>query len=92
MHAALLGTNIGSCLTPHGTLATLPVLGAAARRGADLPPLEVVKVSLRLVPAMLLAGLLGLWVVPWRPASRRVPSRRRSRFRTLSPRASCPGG
>jgi arsenical pump membrane protein len=62
MHAALLGTNIGSCLTPHGTLATLLVLAAAARRGADLPPLEVLKVAVWLVPAMLVAGLLGLWV------------------------------
>ena len=59
-HAALLGTNIGSCLTPHGTLATLLVLGAAARRGVDLPPLEVVKMALWLVPAMLVVGLLGL--------------------------------
>ena len=36
---------------------------AAARRGVDLPPLEVVKVALWLVPAMLVAGLLGLWAV-----------------------------
>jgi arsenical pump membrane protein len=60
MHAALLGTNIGSCLTPHGTLATLLVLSAASRRGVDLRPLEVVKVAVWLVPAMLLAGLAGL--------------------------------
>ena len=63
MHAALIGANIGSCLTPHGTLATLLVLAAASRRGADLPPLEVVKVALWLVPLMLVAGLLGLWVL-----------------------------
>jgi len=60
MHASLLGANIGSCLTPHGTLATLLVLSAAARRGADLPPVEVVKVSIWLVPPMLVAGLIGL--------------------------------
>jgi Na+/H+ antiporter NhaD/arsenite permease-like protein len=39
-HAALIATNIGSCVTPHGTLATLLVLGTAARRGVDLPPLR----------------------------------------------------
>jgi len=60
-HAALLGTNVGACLTPHGTLATLLVLAAAARRGEDVPPLEVVKVAVWLVPAMLVAGLAGLW-------------------------------
>ncbi|HZJ53245.1 MAG TPA: ArsB/NhaD family transporter [Myxococcaceae bacterium] len=63
MHAALLGTNVGACLTPHGTLATLLVLGAAARRGEDVPPLEVLKVAVWLVPAMLVAGLAGLWAV-----------------------------
>jgi len=62
-HAALLGTNIGSCLTPHGTLATMLVLSAAARRGADLPPIEVVRMAAWLVPAMLLAGLLALYAV-----------------------------
>jgi len=30
----------------------------------DLPPLEVVKVALWLVPVMLVAGLLGLWALP----------------------------
>jgi arsenical pump membrane protein len=61
MHAALLGTNVGACLTPFGTLATLLVLAAAARRGEDVPPLEVVKVAVWLVPAMLVAGLAALW-------------------------------
>jgi len=63
MHAALLGTNVGSCLTPHGTLATLLVLSAAARRGVDLPPAEVVRIALWLVPAMLLTGLAALVLV-----------------------------
>ncbi|HSP18263.1 MAG TPA: ArsB/NhaD family transporter [Myxococcaceae bacterium] len=62
MQAALLGTNIGSCLTPHGTLATLLVLSAAARRGVDVPPMAVVKVALWLVPAMLVAGVAALLV------------------------------
>lgn len=62
MHAALLGTNVGSCLTPHGTLATLLVLSAAARRAVDLPPVEVVKVALWLVPLMLVAGFGALLV------------------------------
>ncbi|HET9037126.1 MAG TPA: ArsB/NhaD family transporter [Myxococcaceae bacterium] len=63
MHAALLGTNVGACLTPFGTLATLLVLAAAARRGEDVPPLEVVKVAVWLVPAMLVAGLAALWAL-----------------------------
>jgi len=62
-HAALLGTNVGSCLTPHGTLATLLVLSAAARRGVNLPPLDVVRIALLLVPPMLLTGLAALWLV-----------------------------
>jgi arsenical pump membrane protein len=61
MHAALLGTNVGASLTPHGTLATLLVLGAEGRRGEDVPPLDVLKVAMWLVPAMLVAGLAGLW-------------------------------
>ena len=42
--------------------AALLVLSAAARRGVDLPPLEVVKVALWLVPAMLVVGLGALLV------------------------------
>lgn len=61
-HAALLGTNVGACLTPHGTLATLLVLSAAERRGVHVPGLDVMRIAVWLVPAMLVVGLIGFQV------------------------------
>jgi arsenical pump membrane protein len=60
LHAALLGTNVGSCLTPHGSLATLLVLSIATRRGVPTRGLDVVRVAIWLVPAMLVVGLIAL--------------------------------
>jgi arsenical pump membrane protein len=60
LHAALLGTNVGSCLTPHGSLATLLVLSIATRRGVPTRGRDVVRVAIWIVPAMLVVGLIAL--------------------------------
>jgi len=59
----LVRSVLGALHAPDAWMhAALLVLSAAARRGVDLPPLEVVKVALWLVPAMLVVGLGALLV------------------------------
>ena len=60
MYAHLLGCNVGSKLTPIGSLATLLWLASLKRYGIYISFWRYMLVALLIVPLMLCVGLLGL--------------------------------
>ncbi|MDG2307167.1 MAG: ArsB/NhaD family transporter [Candidatus Binatia bacterium] len=64
LFAILLGTNVGACLTPIGSLATLLWLDVLRRTAAEEPPswLVYTRFGITATPVLLGAGLLGLWL------------------------------
>ena len=62
IYAALLGTNLGPNVTLSGSLATLLVVTAARKKGADISALDFLKIGLLVTPPVLLAASLTLWL------------------------------
>ena len=61
--AALLGVNLGSIVTPFGSLATLLWLAIVRRKGEQLSSLGYMRVSIVIAPPTLLFATLALWLV-----------------------------
>lgn len=61
--AALLGVNLGSIVTPFGSLATLLWLAIVRRKGEKLSSLGYMCVSIVIAPPTLLFATLALWLV-----------------------------
>jgi len=61
--AALLGVNLGSIVTPFGSLATLLWLAIVRRKGEQLSSLAYMRVSIVIAPPTLLFATLALWLV-----------------------------
>jgi len=61
-YAALLGCNIGPNLTVAGSLATMLVISTARKRGEDVGAKDFFFVGLKVTPALLFVGSLGLLV------------------------------
>ena len=61
--AALIGADVGSTITPFGSLATMLVLTLARREGAVVPTRDVVTFGLWATPLLVLAATLSLVVV-----------------------------
>lgn len=62
IYAHLLGCNIGSKLTPIGSLATLLWLASLRLHGVRIRILDYFKLSFIFSFGVLLAGVLGLWI------------------------------
>lgn len=62
MYAHLLGCNVGSKLTPIGSLATLLWLASLKRYDIYISFWQYMLVALLIVPFMLCVGLLGLYL------------------------------
>jgi len=60
---ALLGVNLGSIVTPFGSLATLLWLAIVRRKGEQLSSLGYMRVSIVIAPPTLLFATLALWLV-----------------------------
>lgn len=60
---ALLGVNLGSIVTPFGSLATLLWLTIIRRKGERLSSLGYMRVSIVIAPPTLLYATLALWLV-----------------------------
>ncbi len=63
IYAHLLGCNIGSKLTPIGSLCTLLWLGLLAQKGVNFSLKNYLKFSLLFTFATLFAACFGLWLV-----------------------------
>jgi len=61
--AALLGVNLGSIVTPFGSLATLLWLAIIRRKGEKLSSLGYMRISIVIAPPTLLFAMLALWLV-----------------------------
>lgn len=62
VYGALLGANVGPCVTVHGSLATILVLAEARERGVEVREGELGGLALWLTPLLLAAGIAGLWL------------------------------
>jgi arsenical pump membrane protein len=58
--AALVGTNVGSMITPFGSLATMLVLAFARRDGEEVHPGKLVMLGLWAVPVIVVLTVLAL--------------------------------
>lgn len=63
LYAALIGTNLGPNLTVIGSLPTMLSLSIIGKKGLKTPALLYFKVGLVSVPLLLLAAVLGLWIM-----------------------------
>jgi arsenical pump membrane protein len=61
--AALLGVNLGSIVTPFGSLATLLWLTIVRRKGEQLSSLGYMRISIVIALPTLLLATLALWLV-----------------------------
>lgn len=61
--AAVLGVNLGSVVTPFGSLATLLWLTIVRRKGIQLAAFGYMRVSVIVAPPTLLLVMLTLWLV-----------------------------
>ena len=61
--AAVLGANLGSTVTPFGSLATMLWLTLIRRKGESLSTLRYMQVGIITAPLTLLAAMLALWLV-----------------------------
>jgi arsenical pump membrane protein len=62
-YALIAGVDLGPNLTTTGSLATILWLSILRERGLQVSPLEYLRLGLSVVPAMLLATSLWLWLV-----------------------------
>ena len=60
--AALIGANVGSIITPFGSLATMLVLGIARREGEEVPARRIMVFGLWAAPVIIVATTLALAV------------------------------
>jgi len=63
VYGAILGANVGPCITVHGSLATILVLAEARERGVEVREGELGGLALWLTPLLLLAGGSALWLL-----------------------------
>lgn len=61
-YATILGADLGPNLAPTGSLATILWLLILRRRGLEISTAQYMKLGLTVVPAMLLAGALLVWL------------------------------
>lgn len=62
IHATIFGADLGPNLTTVGSLATMLWLLILRRKGLDVSTLDYIKLGLTVVPVMLVAGALLIWL------------------------------
>jgi arsenical pump membrane protein len=62
VYSVILGADLGPNLTTVGSLATMLWLLILRRKGLDVSTLDYIKLGLTVVPVMLLAGALLIWL------------------------------
>lgn len=62
IYATIFGADLGPNLTTIGSLATMLWLLILRRKGLDISTMEYIKLGITIVPVMLLAGALLIWL------------------------------